>query len=261
MTELKPELRRDVNGKLVTRWVKNTQSQDGSQTLPAPLQTLTARPRRANKALLDDLEGYLENYSISHSHPHADLLRSSVKKMSYDVASEFIHALWEDNSFNNPYDVGGMIVSIYGKGSSMPEDIRDTVFKNLLDIIPHYGMNHDSDNKDIIKYTRLVFDAVDGEERTTLFTEQERDVYQSLACITNHIFRDKTDKLAGLENLGYAEKRGLGVTIDNPDSISLLMKNHHQIDMLREALMERNTLHAEVVRELADAGVLRDGTL
>jgi hypothetical protein len=151
-----------------------------------------------------------------------------------------------------------MVRSIYASRSIAEED-RDTVFMNMLSIIPHYGMNDSSDNANIISNSRAVFRAVGGDTKNDLFSQDEVAAYQTAACITNHIFRTPEESPHDLTGIGFSPAEG-GFTIDD-DGLELLKQNVDRIDSLREKLMERRTLNPDVIRELVAGGVLGDGTL
>lgn len=258
MTTLKAEQRPDRNGKMVTRWVKDTENTPSSALPSVPPVTRTEP--RATKATRDDLEGYLDNCRISFEHPYADILRRDIRMMSNSTAETMVFHLWE-GTFGNDYAVGHALAEIYGRGSSVPEGHRDTVFKNLMSIIPDYGMNHDSENEDILRFTKLVFDAVDGMQTYAPYTAEDITTYQSAACITNHIFRTIAESPEDTEAAGFSGKRHARLDLGSLDSISLLREHIAQIDRIREVLMERRSLHPDVIRAVAEAGVLRDGAL
>lgn len=258
MKNLKAELRPDKNGKLVTRWVSGTAAPQPHALSVAPAVARTEP--RATKATRQDLEDYLENCRVTAEHPHADYLRSSIKRMSESAAEKLVHGLWEGD-FGNDYGISHMLAEYYGKGSDLPEEIRDTVFKNFVEIVPHYGMNLNSENDDIVRNTSIIFEAVGGPERSTPFTDNEVAVYQTVACITNEIFRTPADTRDNIESVGFTGERFGAFTINGLESINILMENVDQIDTLRDVLLDRKTLHPDFVRDIAEGNVLRDGTL
>jgi hypothetical protein len=180
--------------------------------------------------------------------------------MSNSAAEMLVFNLWE-GTLGNDYAASHALAEIYGKGSSVPEQHRDTVFKNLMQIVPHYGMNENSENEDVFRFTQLVFDAVDGMETYEPFSEEDVVVYQSAACITNHIFRTIGESPDDASSAGFTGKRYTRLELASRDSISLLRENVNHIESIREALMERRTIHPDAVREVAAAGTLRDGAL
>ena len=258
MDNLKAELRPDKNGKLVTRWVKHTAAPQSPALSVAPVVARTEP--LATKATRQGLEDYLENCRITSEHPHADYLRSSIQRMSDSAAEKLVHGLWEGD-FGNDYGISHMLAEYYGKGSGLPEQIRDTVFKNFVDIVPHYGMNLNSENDDIVRNTRIIFEAVGGPDRSIPFTANEIAVYQTVACITNEIFRTPADTRDNIESVGFIGDRFGAFTINGLESIDILMDNVDQIDALRDVFLDRKTLHPDFVRDIAQGNALRDGTL
>lgn len=262
MPALKPEKRLDHNGKLVTRWVKSD-ALDQQTTISVPSPIAFSAPR-AMKSTLSDLEEFFRNFQITKQYPYAQVLRRNVALMSESNASELVHGLWEDfNCFGNPEAVAVTLERIYGEGSLVPEAHRDIVFKNLIDIIPPYGMNHDDENNDILEYTWVIFDAAGGEHRATPFTEEDKIVLQSAACVTNHIFKVPSEAPDDLESNGFTR---FGVkedelALNGTDALGVLRENIAVIESLRESLMERRTLHPEVIQQIANTGVLGEGTL
>lgn len=262
MPNLTPELRPDRDGKLVTRWVKSD-AQGQQVTIPAPFPAAATTPR-ARKETMGDLEEFFRNFQISRKYPYAQVLRRNVALMSEGNASELVHGLWEDfNCFGNPEAVAGTLERIYGEESVVPEAHRDIVFKNLVDIIPPYGMNYDDENNDILEYTWVIFDAVGGKQTTAAFTEEDKIVYQSAACVTNHIFKVPSEAPDDLEGNGFTrvganeDELALGGT----GAIDALRENINIIQPLRESLMERRTFHPEIIQEMANTGILGEGVL
>jgi len=260
MPTLKPDQRLDRNGRLVTRWVR-----DGAQSSFVPLAIPspgTASTTRAIKETMSDLEEFFRHCQISREHS-AQVLRRIVPLMSENNASELVHGLWEDfNSFGNVRAVAGMLDRIYGSDSSIPLEHRDTAFKNLIDIIPPYGMNYEDENNDIIEYTWVIFNAVGGEQHTVQFTKDEKIAYQSAACVTNHIFRG-TEAPYDLESYGFTRTGANNdeLALNGAGAIDALLEGVGVIESLRDSLMERGTLHPEVIREMVASGILNEGAL
>lgn len=213
-----------------------------------------------------DLWDYLDNYGISGRYPHRESLLENVCRMSEENAAALTHGLWEGyNVFTNPESLAGTLERIYGEGSPIPIAHRDMVFRNLISIAPDYAMNWDSENEELLAYTWVVFDAVGGEEITEEFSDEDRIVYQSAVCITNHIFKEPRD--GDLKQIGFArpenriEENPEAFTLDGTEALEELRRNIKGIEYLRDALRNRYSLHADVIREIASAGVLGEGTL
>lgn len=262
MPALKPELRYDRNGMLVTRWVK-IDDRAKQASIPAPSPILPAAPR-ASSETKQSLEEFFENFAITREYPYAQVLRRNVALMSEGNALELVHGLWEDyNAFGNPEAVAGTLERIYGDDSPVPQTHRDTVFKNFIDIIPPYDMNWDGENEAIIDHTWVIFDAIDGEQEYELLSEEAKLVYQSAACVTNHIFRVPEEAPDDLEVTGFTRvgKNEDELALDGTGAIDALRDNLNIIEQLRDSLRHRNSLHVDVIREMASAGVLSEGTL
>lgn len=262
MPALKPELRYDRNGMLVTRWVK-IDDRSKQASIPAPSPVAPATPR-ASSETMQSLEEFFENFAITREYPYAQVLRRNVALMSEGNALELVHGLWEDyNAFGNPEAVAGTLERIYGEDSPVPHAHRDTVFKNLIDIIPPYDMNWDDENDSIIEYTWVIFDATGGERDYKLFSEEDKLVYQSAACVTNHIFRVPQEAPDDLEVTGFTRvgKNADELALDGTGAIDAMRENIGIIDQIRDSLRNRKSLHADVIREMASAGVLSEGTL
>jgi hypothetical protein len=213
---------------------------------------------------MQSLEEFFENFAITREYPYAQVLRRNVALMSESNALELVHGLWEDyNAFGNPEAVAGTLERIYGDESPVPETHRDTVFKNFIDIIPPYDMNWDDDNDSIIDYTWVIFDAVSGEQGTKPFSEEDKLIYQSAACITNHIFRDPSEAPDDLEPLGFTRVGNDDdeLALDGAGAIDAMRDNFNIIEQIRDSLRHRKTLHPDVIREMESAGILGEGTL
>lgn len=266
MPALIPVQRFDRNGRLVTRWVKSN-SDTRKTVLPIPPSVIASSPR-ASDATKRDLEDYFENFAVTERYPYRDSLRRNVALMSEDNASELVHGLWEGYSaFADPETVAGTLERIYGESSPISEAHRDTVFQNLIEIVPDYAMNWDSDNDGILKYTWVIFDAVGGEQTTRLFNDEDKIVYQSAACITNHIFKELEGSSDELKLMGFDRPDGSidegqdSLVLDGTAALEALRENIDYIATLRDALRHRNSLHVDVIKEIVGAGVLGEGVL
>jgi hypothetical protein len=124
-------------------------------------------------------------------------------------------------------------------------------------------MNWDDDNDSIIDYTWVIFDAVSGERGTKPFNEEDKLIYQSAACITNHIFRDPSEAPDDLEPLGFTRVGNDDdeLALDGTGAIDAMRDNFNIIEQIRDSLRHRKTLHPDVIREMESAGILGEGTL
>lgn len=251
MNGLIPVQRPDKNGVMVTRWVKPVSGEKASSAIPAPSVTAVS------SGVMDDLEWHLGNYDVADTES-AEVLLRHVPEMG-DTAKEFVQSFSDQAGASDlVFNIADVVDEVYGSASTVPVEHRGTVIMNYMGIIPEYFEGKDNDGVYAAHFAHIVFRGIGGYTATEPWSDDEKRVYKEAAAITEAIFPVPSTR--GHTHAGYrsADRK---VDLESRESVDILMNNISHLDMISSELMLRKTFDAEIVRQVAAAGVLADGTL
>lgn len=256
MSNLSPEPRADKDGKVVTRWVRNNSSSP-VKAIPAP-QVSSPVKVTASPETLADLKSFMKEYGITGRFEQS--LTRMIAFMPEDIAGKLVSDMHTDYfALGNVEAVHDMLDSVYGVLSRIDREHRATVFSNLRSIIPEYSMT--DEDPEIISKTRIVFDAIGGYSLNRPFTEDEKNAYQSAACVIVSInIQPHTDKEV-LAQAGLVRNHKGRLSLAGREAVDTLLEHVKHIDSIREELMERQAFNADLIREIASGGALGKGAL
>lgn len=254
MGNLVKEQRLDKNGKLVTRWVKPQGQGTSTSSVPAP----SVAKKNDHKKALDKISQHCTSYYFEGP-LFEEELPVAVRNMPADYAEKFAEQ-FEDEAGAHELgtDITERAILIFGPDSTIDPKARVTVLSNYMSIIPPFTDEKEDYGINAAHYARIVFEGINGYERDTLFSEDERVAITAAAEIVEYIFPVPRDE--GYPNEGFiVEDKKVKLASDR--GVQLLIENVGIIDQLKSVLMQRKTFHPDVIAEVASNGVLADGSL
>lgn len=265
MTNLVPEQRPDSNGKVVTRWVLPGSGPSSAPSIPAPRSFVdeSEDEELCTPETLRAFHGFLKSRN-ELGWSYASPLLAHVSLMPDSLADDLMNEMYGNSSFSPLNKVAMAVRQIYDEYSMIAPSRRATVLRNLMSVVPAQDMLQNSTlTENLVDFGRGVFGDVDGYMTDYLFSEDESRVFASVAAVAAHIYGDPDSsylEVKELHPLGFADVNGR-VGLLSRRSVDLLLPHAGKIDVLRDELQKRGTLHPDVVQVVIEGGVFREGSL